>query len=99
RAWALAAAAPATCARSLHDAPPIWNRPRNRIHEPRGLRGTARFARAHDDHVDIRAEGADTVLEALALHLRRRRRVADLARPDTRSEEHTSEVQSRGNVV
>ena len=50
------------------------------VHQRRGLGRHPRFTGAHDDHVDVRAEGADAVFEALALDLRRGRRIANLAR-------------------
>ena len=58
------------------------NRPPDPIHQRRGLRRHPCFTGAHDDDVDVGAERPDAVLEALALDLRRRGRIPDLARAD-----------------
>src|SRR3970282_1944891 len=64
-------------------------------HEPRRLSGAPAFPRAHDDDVDVGAEGANAVLEALALHFRRRRRVANLARTNAEDVAGVVERQKR----
>ncbi len=57
----------------------IGHRAGDAVHQRRSARGVTRLGRPHHDDVNVRAEGADAVVEALALHFRGRCRIADLA--------------------
>ena len=71
------------------------HRPLDAIHQRRGLRRHPRLVGTHDDHVDVRAERPDAVLERLPLDLRRYGRVPDLARADSQEMTGVVERQER----
>src|SRR5690606_41639279 len=75
---------------SLHDALPIYRPPRS------DLLGEARI---HLHTAGRIAFSEEIEVEALLLEERERRHLGGFDRPEPRSEEHTSELQSRENLV
>src|SRR5205823_9534486 len=97
------AATPPTSPLSLHDALPIWHRPRRsgarRIAPPSRAAGTAGAGAAPAGARDLRPGGGSPRRAGLRAGVGRRRAPRPRRLLPPRSEEHTSELQSLAYLV